>query len=82
MRSVHRARGLWSGTTVALKNLDMEGGDAEFLALLGNVLGSQHGGVGARLVTISLDLHAPVRRQMVSRPVRSVTWIKVSLKEA
>lgn len=35
----------------------MESGDAELLALLGDVLGCQHGGVWRRLVTVGLDLH-------------------------
>ena len=35
----------------------MQSVDAEFLAAGGNVLGSQHGGVGGGLVTVSLDLH-------------------------
>ena len=35
----------------------MEGGDANLLALDGNILGSQHSGVGGGLITISLDLH-------------------------
>ena len=36
----------------------MEGSDAELLAADGDVLGSQHGGVGGGLVTVGLDLHA------------------------
>ena len=35
----------------------MQGGDAELLAAGGDVLGSQHGGVGGGLVTVGLDLH-------------------------
>lgn len=35
----------------------MESGDAELLAAGGDVLGSQHGGVGGGLVTVGLDLH-------------------------
>merc|ERR1719391_16712 len=38
--------------------LDVEGGDAQGLGLLGHVLGGQHGGVGRGLVTIGLHLHA------------------------
>lgn len=80
----------------------MEGGDANVTATSSDVLGSQHGGVRGRLVTIGLDLHstyairgnqylsqksldeinAPVTREMVSLPDRSVMWTKVSLKEA
>lgn len=44
--------------TTGSPDLDVEGGDAELLAAGGNVLGSQHGGVGRRLVTVGLDLHA------------------------
>jgi hypothetical protein len=36
----------------------VESSDAELLAADGNVLSSQHGGVGRRLVTVGLDLHA------------------------
>lgn len=36
----------------------MESVDAELLAAGSNVLGSQHGGVGRRLITVGLDLHA------------------------
>lgn len=42
-----------SGST----DLDVQGGDAELLAAGGDVLGSQHGGVGGGLVTVGLDLH-------------------------
>ena len=35
----------------------MEGSDADLLALDGNILGGQHGGVGRGLITIGLDLH-------------------------
>ena len=72
--------------------------------LFRSVLSGQHGGVGRRLVTVSLDLHStcnsqeenktsgqkrglrhrniPVTREIVSLPDKSVTWTKVSLKEA
>lgn len=36
----------------------MKGGDADLLAADGAVLSGQHGSVGRRLVTVSLDLHA------------------------
>jgi hypothetical protein len=36
----------------------VEGSDANLLALDGNILGGQHGGVGGSLITIGLDLHA------------------------
>lgn len=39
-------------------DLDVKGGDAELLAANSDVLGGKHSGVGARLVTISLDLHS------------------------
>ena len=38
-------------------DLDVEGGDAELLALGSHVLGRQHGSVGGGLVAVSLDLH-------------------------
>lgn len=39
-------------------DLDVEGGEANLAAACGDVLGSQHGGVGGGLVTVGLDLHA------------------------
>ena len=44
--------------TTSGTDLDVEGSDAELLAAGGDVLGSQHGGVGGGLVAVSLDLHA------------------------
>ncbi len=38
-------------------DLDVQGSDAKLLATSSNILGSQHGGVGRRLVTVGLDLH-------------------------
>lgn len=38
--------------------LDMQGSDSQSSALLSNILGSQHSGVGRGLITISLHLHA------------------------
>lgn len=35
----------------------MQSVDAQLLATSSNILGSQHGGVGRGLVTVSLDLH-------------------------
>jgi len=35
----------------------VDGSDTDLLALGGNGLRSQHGGVGRRLVSVSLDLH-------------------------
>lgn len=48
-RIVHTTRGT---------DLDVEGSDAKLLATSSNVLSGQHGSVGGRLVTVSLDLHA------------------------
>ena len=39
-------------------DLDVQSGDAKLLAAGSDVLGSQHGSVGRRLVTIGLDLHS------------------------
>lgn len=52
-----RAGGLGAGTTGGTE-LDVESGDADLLASEGAVLSGQHGSVGRRLVTVSLDLHA------------------------
>ena len=38
-------------------DLDVQGVDAQLLAAGGDVLGSQHGGVGGGLVAVGLDLH-------------------------
>jgi len=43
--------------TTSGPDLDVEGSDAELLAAGGDVLGSQHSGVGGGLVTVGLDLH-------------------------
>lgn len=51
------ARGLGAVATSGT-DLDVQGGDAQLLAARSDVLGSQHGGVRRRLVTVSLDLHA------------------------
>lgn len=51
------AGGLGAVTTGGT-DLDVEGVDAELLAADGDVLGSQHGGVGGGLVAVGLDLHA------------------------
>ena len=53
---------------------DVEGSDAQLLASLGYILGSQHGSIWRGLISVSLHL----TRQMVSLPERSVTWTKVS----
>ena len=44
--------------TTSGADLDVQSGDAELLAALGDVLGGQHGGVRGRLVAVGLDLHA------------------------
>jgi hypothetical protein len=44
--------------TTSSADLDVEGSDAELLAADSDILGSQHGGVRRRLVTVGLDLHA------------------------
>lgn len=48
--------GLGLGTTGG-SELDVDGGDANLLTLGGDILGSQHGGVWGRLISVSLDLH-------------------------
>ena len=50
------AGGLGAVTTGGTE-LDVKGGDTDLLALDGNILGSQHGGVRGGLITIGLDLH-------------------------
>jgi len=52
-----RTRSFGSISTSCAK-LDVKGGDAEFLAASSHILGSQHGGIGARFITISLDFHS------------------------
>ena len=51
------AGGLGASSTGSTE-LDVEGSDTDFAASGSNVLGSQHGSVGGRLITIGLDLHA------------------------
>jgi len=51
-----RAGGLGTVTSGGA-NLDVQGVDAQLLAASSDILGSQHGGVGGRLVTVGLDLH-------------------------
>ena len=43
--------------TTSGPDLNVESSDTKLLALLGDVLGSQHGGVWGGLVTVGLDLH-------------------------
>jgi hypothetical protein len=51
------ARGFCAGSASSTE-LDMEGSDTDFTATGGDVLGSQHGGVRRRFITIGLDLHS------------------------
>ncbi len=39
-------------------NLDVEGGEAQFLALFGNVLSGKHSSVGGGFISVGLDLHS------------------------
>lgn len=48
-------------------NLDVESGDSNLPAPDGDVLGSQHGSVGGRLVSVGLDLHSTWRDEQVSQ---------------
>lgn len=45
------------GVTTSGTKLDVDGGDAQFLETLGDLLGSHHSGVRGALVAISLHLH-------------------------
>jgi hypothetical protein len=65
--------GLGAGTAGGA-DLDVEGGDANLLAALGALLGGKHGGVGRRLVTVGLDLHATrdARDGLLARQVGDV----------
>ena len=53
-----RTRGLGS-VTASCAEFDVKSSDTKFLAALSYILGSQHGCVWARLITICLDFHAP-----------------------
>lgn len=44
--------------TTGRTELDVQRGDADLLALAGDVLRGEHGGVWRGFVTVSLDLHA------------------------
>ena len=52
----------------------MEGVDADLAAASSDVLGGQHGGVGRRLVTVGLDLHAAgdARDRLLARQIGDV----------
>lgn len=52
-----RARGLCA-VAAGRPQFDVDGGDADFFAALGNVLGGKHGRVRGGFVAVSLDLHA------------------------
>jgi hypothetical protein len=62
-------------------DLDVEGGQAEFLALLRHVLGGEHGGVGGTLVTIRLHLH-PTRDADQSLPAGEIRHVDERVVEA
>lgn len=74
--------------TTSGTDLDVEGSDAELLAAGRDVLGSQHGSVGRRLVTVGLDLHttsdtadgfttAGITQKLAPKP-----WIKKGMQGA
>lgn len=56
--------GLRSGSRAAClgstgsSDLDVKGGDAQFLALFGNVLGGKHSSVRRGFISVGLDLHS------------------------
>lgn len=66
--------GLLGAGTAGSTELDVEGSDADLLALGGDVLGGEHRGVGRRLVTVGLDLHAAgdTRDGLLARKVGDV----------
>ena len=55
MRSRSRAACLGSSGS---SDLDVEGGDAQFLALFGDILGGKHSSVRRGFVSVGLDLHS------------------------
>ena len=61
-KSTQSTLGTWAGGfglgTTRGTQFDVKSVDAKSTALFGNVLGSQHSGVGTRFVTIGLHLHA------------------------
>ena len=61
-------------STASSTELDVEGVDADLTATGCDVLGGQHGGVGRRLVTVSLDLHAAgdARDRLLARQIGDV----------
>ena len=60
---------------------DVQGSDAQLLAPLGHILGSQHGCIRRGLISVSLHLR-PASHSADGFLDRSVTWAKVSLKDA
>ena len=68
-----RAGGL-GASTASSTELDVEGVNADLAAASGDVLSGQHGGVGRRLVTIGLDLHAAgdARDRLLARQIGDV----------
>lgn len=48
----------WFQLTTSSPDLDVQRSDAQLLAAGSDILRSQHGSVGRRLVTVRLDLHA------------------------
>lgn len=71
-----RSRGL-GAVSASGSQLDVKSSDSELLASDGNVLGSQHGSVGRRLVTVSLDLHSScdADKSFTASEIGDVLWI-------
>jgi hypothetical protein len=78
--------------TSSSADFDMESCDSQLFAPCRNILCSQHGCIRGTFISISFHFHSayirtveveiPVIRTMVSFPDKSVTWTKVSLKDA
>ena len=68
-----RAGGL-GASTASSTEFDVESVDADLAAAGSNVLSGQHGGVGRRLVTVCLDLHAAgdARDRLLARQIGDV----------
>ena len=77
-----RAGGL-GASTASSTELDVEGVDADLAATGSNVLSGQHGGVGRRLVTVGLDLHAAgdARDRLLARQIGDVHESVVERRE-
>lgn len=52
-----RTGGLGAGSSSGAE-LDVDGSDTDLLAAVGAILGGHHGGIGRRLIAISLNLHS------------------------